>query len=297
MLYYFKKQKWCCILAILIGFAIIVCLFYTYAIKVNGVYQQRNIFPYGVNFNNQTLNRLCLLLLCLGWYLLSIAYFGHRARLQWNKTTDILLVDCDPPGFIEKVLPFAKKQNPNNNAHYEAGVSLSAAYLAAGQFEDAKLLLDSVYMALFQTGRRAQRNKITYLSNLFVYNLQNNDWEECQTLLEQMEQTVPKMWGREKERCLWQYQADKCLYDLKQGRFDGAEPLLNAMFSSAENELERVNIQYTLGNLYTHFGETQKAREAFTYAAQHGNCLAAALEARESLKPDYHPLTPAAEVG
>ena len=284
MLYYFRKQKVWYAIAIIIGFAIIFLLLYTHSVKVNGVYQERNLLPFGVNFYNHTENELFMFLSWFVWYMFCVLFFNHWARMQWNKLNNILLIDCDPPRFINQVLPLGKKQNPSNNIYYEVCISLSSAYLAAGHYNDMKVLLDSVYLANFQVGHRAQVNKIQYWSDLFSYYLDSSNLDECQSLLEQMEQTLWKIRGKDKQHCLYLFNTNKSLYNMELGNYDGAESLLNEIFDSAQNEFERVNTKNTLGGLYQHFGKTQKAREAFTYVAEHGNELAVVFKAREYLK-------------
>lgn len=61
------------------------------------------------------------------------------------------------------------------------------------------------------------------------------------------------------------------------------EAVFTARYEHAENRYERVTAKMTLADIYMHFGDTTKAKDAFQYVITHGNKLHIVTLAKEKL--------------
>ena len=220
----------------------------------------------------------------------AILIFALRTYLKYAyRRIDISISDgCDPGPFIDAyshlIVRVEKGVAMKGSALW---VRLSTGLFAAGRFSDALTALKKCELftrtrSLKDSGRQL---KMIYHANLCFGYLAQDNIENAQRQRSAFEKEMFLLKARSKKRPVVQrtYRNMTCLLRMAGGDYDGAEEVFLEALKDAKSNYERVSAQYTLGKIYTNAGQKDKARGAFTYAAENGNKLYIAVQAREKL--------------
>ena len=225
--------------------------------------------------------RFALLTLALLSFFLLVLASVHITQKHIAKISPLLLDACDPEKFLGAVVASLPPRRPKR-ADYTWTMHLYEGQYAAGRYGDA--LAGLQYTIRFNKGRTGAYEKAAYHLNLAEVSIAlgrlqdaERELDECLRLLESV-----KTPGKFDEILRRGYQNELNKLSIAQGLYDGAEFFIS-YFDQAKNEYGRVGAKYHLALIYQHNGETEKAREAFEYVAEHGNRLHLAALARQQL--------------
>ena len=215
-------------------------------------------------------------------YFIGTKYFSYRKN---KKTTALLTQQCDPDAFIEQTQCRLNNVSHKNMTPYVMmlRLSLGAGFSAAGRYDEA-LAAKQFDTALITNDRLGRVMRYTYYQNLFSDCISLKLLDQAQQALQRLNSVV----NSEKNRKLSEYMRrnyhyNHCRFAIENGRYEGAEAVFQEMFDNAESNYTRVIAMYTLGLVYEHIGQTDKAHEAFNYVITHGNKLHAVILAKQHL--------------
>lgn len=203
--------------------------------------------------------------------------------IDMSRTMGILYKQCDPERFVDAMLKNYPEKNRDDDA-IGTIYSIARGLIAAGRFEEALAELD--YIKSFPEGSFSVSEKRFYYEYLISIYIEQQDIPQAEGALEALKELASSddasifMKGTLKKH----YAACALLLNMAKGNFEGAEEFFTRKFRKARNNYNRVCAQYRLGEIYSHSGDTTKAKEAFEYVAEYGNKLYIAAKAREALK-------------
>ncbi|MEL7603639.1 MAG: hypothetical protein AAGU77_10845 [Bacillota bacterium] len=200
------------------------------------------------------------------------------------KVLQILTHQCDPEAFIVKVQKLLQDRAARKRETYALSLQLwlGQGLIQSGKYDEAQAVLPP--MPVYPENAAKRQLAIMHASLFTTILLHRNLPDNAATAIEAMRSLAdPTVMKRKLAPVQRIIAYSECLLTLQRRRYEGAEEALLRFFDTAETPLNRVNIQYHLGELYVHFHQPEKARAAFQYAADHGNTLYAATQAREAL--------------
>ena len=202
-------------------------------------------------------------------------------QIKNQRIINNLLKECDPDPFIEAYTYISQRLagKKGNNYYY---ILLSIGLVSSGRFDEALRMLEKC--GSFVQNRAGRYQKALYHISLFdVYlGLENKDKAAYHHNI--CRERIP-MLPSKKIRSALTLGCDRNVYEMRMagGDFNGTEDVFLDALKNAKSNYERVSAQYTLGRIYAHAGQIDKARAAFAYAAENGNKLYVAAQAREKL--------------
>lgn len=204
---------------------------------------------------------------------IALLLYGQRWVTQYKsqKILNILMEDCDPDGYI-KVHRYLINQLTEQKAPPVLWLNLSVGLSAAGKHDQALQVLEHHDWI---RRIRSKMVRLMYYHNLASEYIRQKDFNSAGKLLSLVEHMVPKL---KLSKSLRQKFQQTCLQNrhkikMAQGDYTDAEAVFTARYEHAENRYERVTAKMTLANIYTHFGDTAKAKDAYQYVITHGNKL------------------------
>ena len=235
-----------------------------------------------MNFSNLNPDICYVLLLAL----LVVWCISYRLLVKhWmNNLLQILTHQCDPEAFTVKVQKLLQDRSARKRAPHSLNLLLllGQGLIQSGKYDEAQAALPPQPVNPINVSHRMLA--ITHASLFTTIFLHHGLLDNAAAAIEAMRSLADPKALKKKYASVQRVIAfSECMLAIKRGQYDGAEDTLLRLFDSAETPLSRVNTQYQLGELYVHFNQSEKAKAAFQYAAEHGNKLYAAALAREAL--------------
>lgn len=224
-------------------------------------------------------------LLFLVWIGLAIAIPCLYANRRLKNTRRLLTEKCDPPQFIA-VMNRLLRRYRSGGLWVGLMLDLCTGYLNLRDLAAARQILADI--RFFPDNRTGSLDRIAYYHCCFLVSYYEGDRKSAEWSLGCLKNAVDYARIREKERRRsgLLYENDVFLFNLKSGYCEDAGRVLNERFRNARTELEKVATQLTLGEVCRKEGREDEARAAFTYAAEHGNRLYFAGQARRALEKE-----------
>ncbi len=217
---------------------------------------RRNAFSRGI------VNGFIILLVCTVVYFLAIAY-------QENKKTQ-LIANCRPRDFIahgEKILSdIADIAGKNNYC-----INLYVAYRDLDDRKKAEEYLMQVKLP-FPKGSSGKMMEYIWHIDKCACCMEADDLENAERELAAAEAILAdtKLNSAVRENMFRTSQAQRYAMNMQQGNYDGAEIFFLNYYGVEKTLRGKVFAQLNLAEIYRHFGETEKARQAAMYVAQNG---------------------------
>lgn len=238
-----------------------------------------------INIKNENIKSLLQYILIA--VLLVAAWFASGAYLGWRirKVTNILIQECDPRRFIQEMDATLKRacfKRPSNITRYL--LFKAQAYFEMADVHSTAETLDKI--KVFRENRSGVFDKIYYLDMLAILQIENGELEEAEKTVEEMTVFIEKAKLNSKQRkSLWKWpESKKVQIRMKRGDYSGCREWLEQELIDTKQMLYKVSLNYTLGKVYLHFQEIEKAKEAFNFVVEHGNKLARVNKAKEYLQ-------------
>jgi len=214
------------------------------------------------------------------WALTSVTISNLYAAKLAKNIYRILYDECNPIGFIDaykKICDRSKKAGLISRASKTTALlNLSTGYLMKGNYLEGKRILDSIVVDGEKDFRhkkaRAMINAF-YYNNLVLCYIQMNDLHRAEAALENMRLSLenPKLPQKQYKRFSEFYIEKKLGLKMVHGNYDGTQEVFEASLGRAREKLNKVAVNYMLGNIYLHHNDIIKAKSAFDYAIQNGN--------------------------
>lgn len=210
------------------------------------------------------------MLLFLMIFVFFAALIANRyAEKLHNKIVQLFLEECDPYQYIDRYQKILKRRLGKIGAFVL--VNLSSGYLAAGNPQKAKQILDSI--GSFQENQFGLQNKSFYYNNLCSYYLMMNDITNAEIMLENMlnslqNEKFPKMQYYALYNC---YTETRYEINIAKGNYVGTEDIFLIKYNREKSKLGKVESKYQLGKIYLHYNRIGEARSAFEYVINNGN--------------------------
>lgn len=213
-------------------------------------------------------------------YFVLLFAFGIAATYKHNKLTELLNNDCDAVKFINEYYPLLQRSK-NKRARALVIVNLAAGYVGAGDINNAKNALQSLNVADISDSL----NRASYYSVWTSVFEHENDTQNAKQTLSIMKHIIDNEIKKPavQERCLHIYNCHTADINLQCGCYDGIEEILRDEYPKMLYMIEKVNIQYTLGQLYLKTGRIDDAKYSLRFVAENGSTLAIAKDARQKL--------------
>ena len=215
-----------------------------------------------------------------------IFWFEKKAQTRVNKMLTMMNMECRIQDFIDAYLPLYERctalwQKEN------MCLTLSSAYLNLGDTEKGMryleefLRIDTKKILILGSNTKRENLIVTkqaiYHNNMVVSYLRQDDLEKAGEMLEALKKDVSLLNGEasevNKEVFQRSYKLKEIIISLKQedySDYSSMEQYLRDILKSANSDLERVNYQAILYNLYTGVSEFEKAEECRAYVLAHG---------------------------
>ncbi len=180
----------------------------------------------------------------------------------------LLYTDLNPSSFLDVLLPLSKIKT-DIVSHTTTLVHIANGYLAAGEFQKAQGILQSIVLP-----DKAVELRGRVLSNLIACCLQQANGKMAEKTMSELKQLLRdkrcKPEFAKKARHALGYQTI-CL-NILLGRETDAS-VLEQDFKSSKNALHRVHIKLQLARIYCRRGELNEFKAARTYVLDHGEHL------------------------
>ena len=215
-------------------------------------------------------------------FLVGYTYFVYRKN---KRIIALLDHQCNPDAFIEQTQRLYDKLKKKGPIPYVLlqRLNLGAGLCAAGRLDEA-LSVMRFDVALIKSDRLGRLLRFMYHQNHFACFISFRMLDQARDALLWLSDAVKaERDGKLLERMRRWYKNDYYRYEIENGRFDGAETVFQEMFDRADTNYHRVIAMYTLALVHEHFGQMDKAREAFEYVVAQGNKLHCVIFAKERL--------------
>ena len=226
------------------------------------VVMEKEIFTLIVN--------LCLSIpLALIWIFIVTFIFELVAAKKVNKIALIMSEECRVKDFIICYTDLLRKSSVKTTQAVLL-LSLSSGYLNFGDSCSAKKVLDTIID--FPDSCIGALHKVIYYNNLIIYDIQINDLENATQHIENFRIALdnPKLNKKHRESCYRFYNDNKFLLNIEKGIYDGAEDVFKLAFEREKQKLGKVFSKYTLGRIYLHYNDFEKATESFEFVKNNG---------------------------
>jgi len=215
-----------------------------------------------------------------------VIILGHVvANKLNNKIISKLSEDCDPQAFINRYQKILGERKIPELRQYML-LNLCSAYGYLGEEAEVQKILNELSGQRYftQTGLGAQ-NKVAFMLQIASHNMFDKNVENAERAIENAKEVLenPKLHESVRARCYEGITAYKFEINMLRGEYGGAEDYFTIAFDRAKTKLERVGAKYRLGTIYIHFGESEKAEEAFRYVVENGNKTYYVAKAKEQL--------------
>lgn len=228
------------------------------------------------------MNSEIFIALLIFWVVYSVLLYAFWIAVifKHNKLTALLNNDCDAVKFINEYYPLLQRSN-GKKAKAMVITNLAAGYVGAGDINNAKNALQSLNVADISDSL----NRASYYSVWTSVFEHENDTQNAKQTLSIMKHIIDNEIKKPavQERCLHIYNCHTADINLQCGCYDGIEEILRDEYPKMLYMIEKVNIQYTLGQLYLKTGRIDDAKYSLRFVAENGSTLAIAKDARQKL--------------
>jgi tetratricopeptide (TPR) repeat protein len=239
------------------------------------------------NFLNISIFIVAIIYLII-WYL----FYLIMNRIAQKKVGEIVnkINECEPDCYIK----FYHERIANVKSYYAFGNEaihkyflqiLSLAYLVTCENEKALDALEES-TKYYQIKKKNIEDEIFYLSIYFNHYLIIEDIQNAQKFLEQRNNILSgnEISEQQKEYFMQSYLRDEYLLSMYDKDFVSCDKYLKNEFKNAETRLEKVDLSFTLGELYLEQERMTEAIEMFSYVAKNGGTTCYQKEALEYIK-------------
>jgi len=193
-----------------------------------------------------------------------------------------LSYDCKVNEYMNayrKLTPFGKRERAF------VTLSLSTGYVYLGDMDNLKWTLDDVNIEFLKRMRKGIGSVVCYYNNYVLYYLSVGDIANAEACLERMKEAYDSPTVNHLNKATYDeaYITKRIFINMAKGDFDGAEMHFKLSLETAKQTIAKVAATYFLGEVYTHYGRLDEAREAFAYCAEHGGDTIYAKKAKEKL--------------
>lgn len=217
------------------------------------------------------------------WIFAWAVIFNLAATKKYNKIVALMNEECKIREYIEKSNQILTRCHRNKKTKNLLLLNLAAGYLNIGNAEFARQTFGCLLP--FRDTARETFEKLVYLNNLTTYHLLQNDSENADLAFQafQTEMKNPKL-QKASKALLEDLYANKFFeINMTKGDFDGAEQHYKLLAEKNQHRLSSVYANYMLGKACLHNGKTEKAKQAFSFAAENGGDSRYTALAREEL--------------
>ena len=224
-------------------------------------------------------------LIVLLWMLLCVWLFNRIANKRILQIDKLLTGDCDLIAYRDIWQTISMRRLDRATQVY-VRLNLSTAYLSIGDTESAERVLFSIPALVlaglpptvqaedqpFPRKRISATYEFCYHNNCCAYHLQTGDLLAAEQSLAQMERILQsgKLHKSHQGQFPSLYTTKQVLLRMAQGEYDGCEQFFTQAYQNAQNTLEKMTAQYTLGRIHLHQDQIPEAIDAFTYVINHG---------------------------
>ena len=210
----------------------------------------------------------------------------YAVKLE-RKNIALLNDECNPKDYIafyRKALSKKALSKPRMfNLRNYILLNLSVGYLASGDFEYCKQVLDMV--SRFPDTKNGALYTACFFNNLASYYIRIKELEYAENTLKNMKEVMnsPNFDKKFYEIYDELYYTANIAIQVARGNYEGAEDHFNMCFDKETMLLRKVAVKCALGDLYVRLGEHEKAASAFEYVLQNGKETYYAQKASEYL--------------
>ncbi|MDP4119718.1 MAG: hypothetical protein Q8876_01495 [Bacillota bacterium] len=198
-----------------------------------------------------------------------------------KKITSYINNECDPKKYITVYNKRLLKKLRNNSINELA--ILGNAFILSGEINSAKINLD----LMNQLPIKSINNKILYYYCQSLFYLEVKNFSSASIALNQLEEALtyarllPSAAKKNYESYILR---GRYLINISNNNYEGAVEYFNTCFLNVKQNLTKVLVEFSLGEIYMHFERYNEAKEAFEYVVQNGNTLYKVQLAKEYLK-------------
>jgi hypothetical protein len=212
-------------------------------------------------------------------YFLIVPIYSSIMKKLIAKSIDCLDNKCDPYAYLSitnDILSSASKKS-----HCSLKINKTIGLLAAGLFDEALALLESMDVREFNT-----EAKVIYLMELSNAYYSKSNIEKAEQLLKDCQSLIDTSEIRSESNEVLEasIQYIRHCFKVLKNELDGCEEFFTNRFEKAIHTRQRVGAKVNLGALYLKQNRKSEALAAYQYVADNGNRLFVAEKAREFLK-------------
>ncbi len=210
---------------------------------------------------------IAMLLMAI-WIFIAAFVFNYIAGKKVNKITKIMTDDCSVQECVDIYNNLLQRSSPGTKTFLL--LNLSVGYLNLGQSRFAKRTLDAINS--FPNNRAGVVYKAHYYNNLISYYLQINDIDSADHCVVELKNVLnnSKLYKSVRDTLFHFYTGQTFSINIQKGIYDGAEMIFNLTFERENRKIGKVFAKYTLGKIYLHYNEFDKAIDAFKFVIGNG---------------------------
>lgn len=204
---------------------------------------------------------------------------------KYDKLLLLLYHDCYPSDYIREARYLLNLEQTKERSRDEnmLEVLLSTGLYAAGKFQEAKEILDSIKIVYHYKNAAFLAN---YFHRRFLISLEIERYDTSWGYLGKMRKALEDIKNHKSQQMFTRmYNEDMHILNMTQGDYEGAETVFKDMFNRGRTNYERSFASFLLGGLYKRLGREAEAKDAYKYVLMCGNKLYIADKAAEILGP------------
>ncbi|HCC35565.1 MAG TPA: hypothetical protein DEQ02_08020 [Ruminococcaceae bacterium] len=214
-----------------------------------------------------------MLLAISAWIFLTYWVFNRIAASKLGKINALLFDECRVGAYIQNIRELLAEKRPDyKEIKIFLQLNLSGGYLIAGDAANAEFALGMI--TGFPNSRAGAVYTLLYQAYWCEYYLTfKSDAEAAYRCLEVAKEAFgSQKFPRSKHGPAFAPLLDEMAYriNIHQGIYDGAEEFFKYLLEKEISLLGRVSKNFMLGKIHSHYGETEKAKAAFEFAAENG---------------------------
>lgn len=207
-------------------------------------------------------------------------------KYQTEKINKIYTDDCDPQTFTavcrDMLSKFSGMKRRINLSFVK--INICAGLLGLGEYQEALQIMSGITL-----NTETKTGKIiatVYHNNICSVYIELGDLEKAMHHISEMQKALAGLKENNRIKKIFDVRCRVLQARIKmaEGNYDNAESVFTWAFDRMASENGRVGIKYTLGEVYLHNGDKERAREAFEYVVAHGNKLHIVEEAKKYLQ-------------
>ncbi len=228
--------------------------------------------------------------------LLVIVVVTHRyGTKKLAAVNNLIATECRPDKAVAEYRRLCSSRYPRRG-YLVMLINLTTALISAGQMQEAEKILNGPELGVWDKKYKPNAaNEFAKNNNRFVCRLRAGDLSSACEYLERMhawlEQPVFSKRSRRALRTAYEHRLlDKSyVYRFACGQYEGVETYLTQELFLAKTLLEKVALEYRLGELYLRTGQPQQALPHLTRARDNGGTTWYATRAAQLLQEAQQP--------